>query len=85
MVIQQTGSTGTVLTICVFEVDVLCEHMQYGFDDPLLHLAQLIHRLVVEPRAHHVERCHCHHHHDAAGHAGSESNQPAVLRKHLGK
>lgn len=85
MMIQQTGSTVTVLTICVFEVYVLCEHMQYRFDNLLPHLAQLIHRLVVEPRAHYVKRCHRQHHHHAADHAGSESHQPAVLRKHLGK
>lgn len=85
MMMQQTGSPVTVLTICVFEVFVLCEHMQYRFDNLLPHLAQLIHRLVVEPCAHYVKRCHRQDHHHAADHAGSESNQPAVLRKHLGK
>lgn len=49
------------------------------------HLARLIHRLIVEARAHYVKWRHAKHHHHAADHAGSEGHQPAVLGKHLGK
>lgn len=51
----------------------------------MCHLARLIHRLIVEPRAHDVKRRHAQHHHHTADHAGTEGHQPAVLGKHLGK
>lgn len=47
------------------------------------HLAQVIHRLVVQSGADHVKRRHGQHHHHAAGHAGGQRHQPAVLREHL--
>lgn len=68
------------------------EYQKMGFDKMKLigmklspHLAQMIHRLVVEPRAHDIKRCHSRHHHHAADHAGTQSHQPAVLWEHLGK
>lgn len=48
-----------------------------------LPLAQMIHRLVVEPCAHHIKRRHSQHHHHAADHASTQRHQPAVLWKHL--
>lgn len=47
------------------------------------HLAQGIHRLVVEPCAHYVKGCHRQHHHHTADHAGTEGHQPAILWKQL--
>lgn len=51
----------------------------------MCHLARLIHRLIVEARAHNVKWRHAKHHHHTADHAGGEGHQPAVLGKHLGK
>lgn len=51
---------------------------------PCAHLAQMIHGLVVEPRAHHIKRSHSQHHHHTTDHAGAEGHQPAVRWKHLG-
>lgn len=45
----------------------------------------MIHGLVVESRADHIEGCHGHHHHHAADHAGGQPYQPAVLREHLSR
>lgn len=47
------------------------------------HLAQVIHRLVVQSGADDIKRCHGQHHHHAADHAGGQAHQPAVLGEHL--
>lgn len=47
------------------------------------HLAQVIHRLVVQSGADNIKRRHGQHHHHAADHAGGQRHQPAVLREHL--
>lgn len=49
----------------------------------LSYLAQVVYRLVVEPRANHIKRSHSQDHHHTADHAGAQGHHPAIFRKHL--